>query len=277
MVPPGCRVRWRRLALFLITASSTDLLLWVLHHAAAGWWLAGPSGGRAANPLEHCGALGVGGSASIKHPRRPWRGSSNNSVDLYVSFESDRLFATPLDGMEFDTASQLYVFYGRHDGKRGGFSAAHDESIWFQIDEWPRSRASPKAPFDLMGIDDDVGERARPLSTAALRPGCHSITVMAPGVELTKRFSVVDRPPAVWLITTAGVDHDLALLPHFIEHYRSAGIRPANMLFVMHSSRPDQPAVVTAKALMARNGIRVAVPWVGDFNTFDKFEIQVCA
>ena len=82
-------------------------------------------------------------------------------------------------------------------------------------------------------------------------------------------------PSQVWLITTVGVEMDLPLLPHFLQHYTDAGITPDNMVIVLHSKGGGDPRVAKAKEILQAHKVQLVLEWAGVFNTWDKFDIQV--
>ena len=231
---------------------------------SSGSWLTALRGGSGV-----CGELPPLGTRTVFHPKRPQYTPRIWKADVYVSFDSDRAFAVPLQGMAFDQDSLVYIFY------RGGDAATQ---VQFQFDGGELRTTAKGGPHDLMGHADRFGDRAEPLRTATLGVvGCHTLRVTATGGTrhmMVRNFRVVLRKPKVWVIATVGVQMDLPLLPHFIHHYKSAGISPENFVIVVHSDSPQDPRLAQAKKILEESRVRSVVEWLGVFNTFDKFEIQ---
>ncbi len=77
----------------------------------------------------------------------------------------------------------------------------------------------------------------------------------------------------VLLFAMVSMDHDQALLTPFIDHYIAVGIPPSQMYLTMHSQQQGQDAL--ARHVLAKYAVNYRV--ISDaFNTFTKFEIQVC-
>lgn len=120
-----------------------------------------------------CGELPPFGDVYIRHPRRPGTASTHTPVPtLMVSFESDRLFASPLHGQSFDMDSTVYVFLD------GPLSELLGAEISFQLDGRETLGSATGVPFDFLGLSEKGhGPNAVPLRTATLgAPGCHRLT-----------------------------------------------------------------------------------------------------
>lgn len=252
-----------------------------------------------APPVPACGTQPPLGTITISHPRRPARMIPHPAVPtLMVSYEADRLFASPLHGQEFDIYSHVYIFL---DGPRSDLSGAQ---VTFQLGGRESWSSITDLPFDLMGLaDKGIGPNAVPLNTANLgAPGCHILSVVircAPSfapctriisdalsrclnrrrngnvTSVQAHFNTVDRPQKVWLITTISVD-DMPLLGFFLDNYLEAGVPPENFVIAVHTHNAtlEASAVNATVAMLKRNHIRHTFIWEGAFNTFQKFELQ---
>ena len=65
-------------------------------------------------------------------------------------------------------------------------------------------------------------------------------------------------------------DFDLAMVPHFIEHYQRIGVAPENMYLTLHASKEMEQTLGAVLAYPINYRI-----YAGRFNTFTKFELQV--
>ncbi|KEO72059.1 glycosyltransferase family protein [Anditalea andensis] len=82
------------------------------------------------------------------------------------------------------------------------------------------------------------------------------------------------------LITCAGVEHDLALLPHFIAYYKALGIHTKNMYFILQASESDSHEMKKAQAILHQDGITAAEIWIAPYTSATMWEkrreIQLC-
>ncbi len=71
----------------------------------------------------------------------------------------------------------------------------------------------------------------------------------------------------IHLISCIGVDSELALLPHFLGHYRSIGIAPDAMQLILNTLDPDSPNLATARAILHEHGIADADVWIAPYTS----------
>jgi hypothetical protein len=224
-----------------------------------------------------CGWLVPFGEVTIRHPRRKdvLHSDRPQTPVLRVSYESDRLFASPLDGMTFDSNSAVYIFL---DGQPDELERA---TVTFELDRREPWTSITGVPFDLLGMAyHEAGPDATPLRTVDLgAPACHVVEakVQYPdGTETRAKasFRVDNRKPKTWLITSVSVD-DYSLLGFFLDTYIDAGVAPENMVIAVHAhSHNETAAIDTCVSTLKRNHVGHVHVWVGLFNTFDKFELQ---
>ena len=74
------------------------------------------------------------------------------------------------------------------------------------------------------------------------------------------------------LITCAGVEFDLALLPHFIKYYKDLSISPQHMYIILQASEAGSPAMEEAKAILEENGITPAEIWIAPYTSATMWE-----
>jgi len=75
----------------------------------------------------------------------------------------------------------------------------------------------------------------------------------------------------VRLITCIGVDHDLALLPHFVDHYRALGIAPRDMIAILNTPDPDSPQLREARDYCAGTGLQYK-EWIAPYTSGTMWE-----
>lgn len=224
---------------------------------------------------EQCGTLPPLGTRTIQHPHRI-DGDDNDEgpMKLMVSYDDDRVFAVPLDGMTFDLNSKVYIFLHGDN--------LTDAKVLFKLDQNTIKMSQTGSPFDFMGQYDGnlFGlTKAVPLYTARLgRPRCHTlavtvVTAVGTSERLSAQFRVVMRKPKVWLIATIGVQ-DLEHVSHFITHYLSIGIAPQQILITVHAPVDSDTRIQTVTHMLKFHNIQAIYVWYGPFNTYDKFEIQ---
>ncbi|QPG06407.1 glycosyltransferase family 2 protein [Salinimonas marina] len=69
------------------------------------------------------------------------------------------------------------------------------------------------------------------------------------------------------LITCVGVEHDLALLPHFLQYYQGLGISAGNIHAVLHASEDNTAEMDKAVALLSDYGIRPQERWIAPYTS----------
>ena len=149
------------------------------------------AGNEVANNRVPCGSLPPLGTVTIHHPLRSWGRAVDPDPDVYVSYDSDREFAVPLDGMEFDSDSLVYIFY-----VGSGASSRRDTSVRFQLGSMEQRNSTLGGPHDFMGAVSP--EKAIPLRTASLEVSrCHALIVEAEGRRFTRHFRVTARKSTV--------------------------------------------------------------------------------
>ncbi|HSJ69072.1 MAG TPA: hypothetical protein VK921_15415 [Anditalea sp.] len=74
------------------------------------------------------------------------------------------------------------------------------------------------------------------------------------------------------LITCAGVEHDLALLPHFINYYKGIGIPSENMHFILQAAHADSPEMDQALAILNRYDITPSEIWIAPYTSATMWE-----
>lgn len=72
---------------------------------------------------------------------------------------------------------------------------------------------------------------------------------------------------ALRLISCIGVDSELALLPHFVEHYRKLGVVPEDMILILNSEDPASPGLASAKRCLARRGVTRIREWIAPYTS----------
>ena len=61
-------------------------------------------------------------------------------------------------------------------------------------------------------------------------------------------------PVDPWLFTCIGVRDDLALLPHWLDHYAALGVRPARTVCLLNAASSDERNLARAEAVIAARG-----------------------
>ena len=77
-------------------------------------------------------------------------------------------------------------------------------------------------------------------------------------------MSAVER---VRLVSCVGVEGELALLPHFVDHYLALGVRPERVHVLLNARDAGSPALEAAAALLAARGVTGAVPWIAPYTS----------
>ncbi|CAN5218465.1 hypothetical protein BH23BAC3_BH23BAC3_33680 [soil metagenome] len=74
------------------------------------------------------------------------------------------------------------------------------------------------------------------------------------------------------LITCVGVEHDLALLPHFLRHYTDLGILPSQMHIILQASRENSNEMKQAKTMLVRFDVIPAEIWIAPYTSDSMWE-----
>ncbi len=76
----------------------------------------------------------------------------------------------------------------------------------------------------------------------------------------------------VRLVSCAGVETELPLLGHFLDHYLGLGIAPSRMHVILNGPDPDSPRFAEAEAVMAARGVAPAERWVAPYTSETMWE-----
>lgn len=68
------------------------------------------------------------------------------------------------------------------------------------------------------------------------------------------------------LLTNIGVRYDLPLLPHWIEHYTSLGVRPADVIVILNDETPSDQ-MREAERMLEQAGVSRIIRWVDEFTS----------
>lgn len=74
------------------------------------------------------------------------------------------------------------------------------------------------------------------------------------------------------LITCVGVEHDLALLPHFIDYYQDIGISPDKMHIVLQASEANTIEMENAQSILLEFGIEPQEIWIAPYTSDTMWE-----
>ncbi len=69
------------------------------------------------------------------------------------------------------------------------------------------------------------------------------------------------------LLTCISAEHDLALLDHFLRHYRKLGIRPDRMRPILNSSDAEAPGLEIAREILTRHGVTRIETWIAPYTS----------
>jgi hypothetical protein len=69
------------------------------------------------------------------------------------------------------------------------------------------------------------------------------------------------------LISCIGVEHDLALLPHFLQYYLELGIAPSNMHLVLNAERDGSEELDLARSILDAHGVEPAEVWIAPYTS----------
>lgn len=96
---------------------------------------------------ESCGELPPIDTILIKHPERMMNVTEQHEVaNIYVSYDSQRVFLSQLDGSVFDQNSRIFMFYD------GPGAAMRTRFVKFQLDNEEPRVSRPGGPHDFVGI-----------------------------------------------------------------------------------------------------------------------------
>ena len=76
------------------------------------------------------------------------------------------------------------------------------------------------------------------------------------------------------LFCTVGVDWDLGLLPHWLRHYRRAGVAPADFHVVLNTRFDDNRRVEPARRLLAAADVEASAVWRGTFSSTARLDYK---
>ncbi len=68
------------------------------------------------------------------------------------------------------------------------------------------------------------------------------------------------------LVTCIGVEHDLDLLPHFVDHYSDLGLAPSDMVAILNTPDESSTRLSEARAFCKAAGI-TAVEWIAPYTS----------
>ena len=74
-------------------------------------------------------------------------------------------------------------------------------------------------------------------------------------------------PSRIRLVSCVGVEHDLALLPHFLRYYIGLGISPDRFHIILNSPTTDAPGLVEARAVLTAQGVEPEEEWVEPYTS----------
>jgi len=74
------------------------------------------------------------------------------------------------------------------------------------------------------------------------------------------------------LITCAGVEYDLALLPHFITYYKGLGISTQHMHIILQAAEANSPEMEKALAVLKQFEITPAEVWIAPYTSATMWE-----
>ena len=69
------------------------------------------------------------------------------------------------------------------------------------------------------------------------------------------------------LITCVGVESDLALLPHFLDHYLGLGIAPGRVVALLNARAEDSPGLAAADEILAAHGCPPGRRWIAPYTS----------
>lgn len=71
----------------------------------------------------------------------------------------------------------------------------------------------------------------------------------------------------VRLISCVGVEHDLALLPHFVRYYLAMGVAPSCFHLVLNGPNGDSEAMRRARSILTAHGIEPEEVWIAPYTS----------
>lgn len=69
------------------------------------------------------------------------------------------------------------------------------------------------------------------------------------------------------LVSCLGVESDLALLPHFLDHYLGLGIPPQRLRLILNADGPEAPGLEEAKSLLRSRGVAEPEIWIAPYTS----------
>ncbi len=69
------------------------------------------------------------------------------------------------------------------------------------------------------------------------------------------------------LITCLGVEHDLPLLPHFLQHYLRLGILAGDIHIILNARDGTFPGMDTAREILARHNVHNTIKWIAPYTS----------
>jgi hypothetical protein len=73
--------------------------------------------------------------------------------------------------------------------------------------------------------------------------------------------------PDVRLISCVGVRHDLALLPHYLRHYRDLGVAPSHMHILLNGLEDDAEEISRAQEILEEYGVAPHEVWTAPYTS----------
>ncbi len=128
-----------------------------------------------------------------------------------------------------------------------------------------RARVADGDWLDLSpaALSGDAGARGALLDFAGLDRGA-----MPGDAEPPSEISVA----RVHVMSCLSVAHDLALLPHFLDHYTGLGVVPGNIHVILNARDADAPELYRAREILVARGIAPGTPWIGPYSSTEMWE-----
>lgn len=74
-------------------------------------------------------------------------------------------------------------------------------------------------------------------------------------------------PRIIRLISCVGVRYDLAMLPHFLQHYLALGVAPQHIHVVLNARPADAEALAQAHEILATHGVAATEEWIAPYTS----------